>query len=258
MSRSKTVLEMFEECAASMSGTFSRQEVLSWFRRHYPEVPESTLGAYIQALTSNAHNRERNAPWVGSQPPLFDRVEHGTYRVHQRAVGSTARTPASAGHNDNVVVRQAQEDWRWEGRVQARVVAHLAANGVEITRVADTGSREHGTDVEGIPAGSRMHVEVKGWPSDQYVDPARASEAKRTGAATQARVWFADGLMHVLKLRNSHPRDGVALALPDVPTYRRLLDSVRTPIEASHISVLWVDETGHVVLDGWGAQTSSA
>jgi hypothetical protein len=78
-----------------MSGTFSRQEIYSWFRRHHPEVKESSLSAHIQALTSNAPNRERNHPHYGVRQPLFDRVGHGLYRVHE-AGGSPPQEPTGA------------------------------------------------------------------------------------------------------------------------------------------------------------------
>jgi hypothetical protein len=71
-------------------------------------------------------------------------------------------------------------------------------------------------------------------------------------------VWFADGLMHVLRLCTSYPNDTVVLALPAVSTYRRMFDAVRPPVESVHISVLWVDEDGTVTLDGWGRTLSPA
>lgn len=266
MTGPKTVYAMLEECSRSMSGTFTRQQILSWFRRHYPHVPESTIGAHIQAMTSNATNRERNSPVIGAREPLFDRVGHGLYRVHQPdAVVVTAPQPDQSVEAVTVATtavaterRPAHEDWHWEGQIQARVVAHLAAMGVAITRVADTASREHGTDIEGIHNGTRIHVEVKGWPSDRYVDPSRTHEPKKTPAAVQGRVWFADGLMHVLRLRTSYPNDTVVLALPAVPSYRRMFDAVRPPIEGAHISVLWVAEDGTVTLDGWGRRQPPA
>lgn len=253
MANHKTVYEMLVECAASLSGTFGRQEILSWFRRHYPDVPESTVGAHIQALTSNATNRERNHPCYGRDMPLFDRVSHGTYRLHQPGSVSTDR-PTLTRHKSRTAAMTAnlagpespRSEWNWEGTIQAAVVGYLVSQGVAITRVADTASKEHGTDVEGRVAGLRVHVEVKGWPSDRYIDPARAGEVKRTSPALQARVWFADGLMHVLRLRASHPDDRVLLALPDVGTYRRLVEGVQAPIDTLRIGLLWVDSSGVV------------
>ena len=176
MSGDKSVLAMMQECAGSLSGHFTRQEILSWFRRHYPAVPESTIGAYVQALTANAKNRAQNHPFLGSREPIFERVGHGTYRAYQGTRHGTAqpaepfpdleRPPASRSR-PALDAGVASTEWFWEGNVQGRVVAHLAAASVLIVRVADTRSREHGTDIEGVLDGTKIHVEVKGWPSDK-------------------------------------------------------------------------------------------
>jgi len=89
MGHSKTVYSMLQECSQSLSGTFTQREILLWIRSYYPDVRESTLRAHVQALTSNATNRERNHPVLGSRTPLFDRVSHGVYRVHQGSSGDT-------------------------------------------------------------------------------------------------------------------------------------------------------------------------
>lgn len=257
MSAGLTISQMLHECARSMTGTFSRQEIYSWFRRHHPEVRESSLSAHIQAYTSNATNREKNHPGYGGRTPLFDRVAHGTYRVHQpsgsQAVASSSTPPPepvvrptpSPAPSPPVTPHQ---EWSWEGNVQAAVVAFLVGEGWSITRVADTASKEHGTDVEAVRSGHRLHVEVKGWPSERYTDPARAHEQKKTMPATQARVWFADAV-HALRLRTSHPDDAVAIALPAVDTYRRLWEGIRPPTVGAGIALVWVERDGTVTYD---------
>ena len=255
-----TVEKMLAECARSMSGTFSKQEIVSWFRRHYPQVKESTLGAHIQALTSNAPNRERNHPHLASHTPLFDRVGYGLYQVHQpsgpQAVVSSSPpppppTPRAVASPATVPPTTARQEWSWEGNVQAAVVAFLVSEGWSVTRVADTASKEHGTDIEAVLAGVRGHVEVKGWPSAHYVDPARAGEQKKTQPATQARVWFADAIVHALRLRTINPGDVVAVALPAVDTYLRLWEGIRPPVVSVGIALLWVAQDGTVHHDGW-------
>lgn len=94
MSQSTTVYSMLMDCSRSLTGTFTQRDILMWVRAHYPEIREATLRAHVQALTSNATNRERNHPILGSRPPLFDRVSHGVYRVHV-AGSSEAPSPGS-------------------------------------------------------------------------------------------------------------------------------------------------------------------
>lgn len=92
MSQSTTVYSMLMDCSRSLTGTFTQRDILMWVRAHYPEIREATLRSHVQALTSNAANRERNHPILGSRPPLFDRVSHGVYRVH---VAGSSEAPSS-------------------------------------------------------------------------------------------------------------------------------------------------------------------
>jgi hypothetical protein len=135
---------------------------------------------------------------------------------------------------------------RREEVVQKRVVTCLVREGWDVLRVADTASRERGTDIRAERAGMLLHVEVKGYPSKSYADLQRAHEAKPTQPATQARVWFAGAVVKVLQLRQEYPDDEVALALPDVPTYRSLLRTIETTVAAVRLSVLLVRDDGSV------------
>ncbi len=67
-----------------------------------------------------------------------------------------------------------------------RLLTHLVGQGWRVLRVADTAMREGGTDIVAERDGQRLHVEVKGWPSTSYADPARAGEQKRTLPTVQA------------------------------------------------------------------------
>lgn len=70
---------MLAECADQLDEPFRRSEIVEWFRRHHPEVRESTLGAHIQAATGNAANRARNHPGLARRAPLLQRIDHGLY-----------------------------------------------------------------------------------------------------------------------------------------------------------------------------------
>jgi hypothetical protein len=73
-----TVWSMLQECIGQLDEPFRRSEILGWFRRHHPDVKESTLAAHVQAATANATNRAQNNP-LGTRPPLLRRVGHGLY-----------------------------------------------------------------------------------------------------------------------------------------------------------------------------------
>ena len=89
---------MLEECVSQLDEPFRKSEIVGWFRRHYPDVKESTLTAHVQAATANAPNRAQNHPYHGSRAPLLRRIDHGLYvraaaRVSEAASGQ--RVPSA-------------------------------------------------------------------------------------------------------------------------------------------------------------------
>ena len=92
-----TVWSILEECISQLDEPFRRSEIIGWFRRHHPEVNESTLAAHIQAATANAANRAQNNP-LGVRRPLVWRVDYGLYvRAGQPAVDDVQDVQLSAG-----------------------------------------------------------------------------------------------------------------------------------------------------------------
>jgi hypothetical protein len=74
-----SVWSMLAECVGQLDEPFRRSEIIGWFRRHYPQVNESTLAAHIQAATANAKNRALNHPYLARRKPLLRRVDQGLY-----------------------------------------------------------------------------------------------------------------------------------------------------------------------------------
>lgn len=89
-----SVWEKLAECVSQLDEPFGRSEILGWFRRHYPDVKESTLAAHIQAATANAPNRDRNFPYHARRAPLLRRTGHGQY---VRALGGSAGAGMTVG-----------------------------------------------------------------------------------------------------------------------------------------------------------------
>lgn len=141
-------------------------------------------------------------------------------------------------------VPSADREWYWEGNVQAMLCCWLEGQGWTLTQVADTASKERGTDIVARRGGQRLHVEVKGFPSKSYADPRRANEVKRTDPTLQAKHWYADALLKVLRLRETHPEDRVAMAFPTKPRYRSLLAETATTLRTMRIDVFLLEEDG--------------
>lgn len=88
---------MLEECVSQLDEPFRHSEILGWFRRHHPEVKETTVAAHIYAARSNAANRAKNHPYLGRRPALVRRVDHGLYvRADRSGGGQLAGIPAGA------------------------------------------------------------------------------------------------------------------------------------------------------------------
>lgn len=158
------------------------------------------------------------------------------------AVGSAGPPPTAVSPG----LTPHQQEWFWEGNVQALVVRHLAALGAVVHSVADTASKAHGTDVVATVDGRRLHVEVKGWPSTTYADPRRAGEVKRTQPTVQAKHWYAEAVLSALRLRGRYAEDRVAVALPAFDRYRRLAEETAPTLGVVGIEVWFVDESGEV------------
>lgn len=135
-----------------------------------------------------------------------------------------------------------------EAGVQGRLVAYLARNGWLVLRVADTATRERGIDVLARHGSRIWAIEVKGYPSRAYADPRRADQAKPTSPSVQARHWYAAALLKTVLTRDEHPDYQVAIALPDVATYRSLHERSRRSLDDLAVAVFFVAADGDVTL----------
>lgn len=168
--------------------------------------------------------------------------------AESRTAAPTARTESMAGAAQTSAAPAEPSalpgDWHTEANVQASVVTALAAEGWRILSVANTATKEHGVDVIAARDTQTLGVEVKGFPSRNYADPARAGEAKRTRPSTQAGHWFAQAVLAAMRLRGKEPTWRSVIALPDFPRYRDLHAETAGSLAAAQIEVWWVDQSG--------------
>jgi hypothetical protein len=262
MKYDRPIHELLKDAASELKEPFTAKEIVAWFASRYPGVATSAVRAHVQAMTGNVPNREQNHPHLGSRPAVLRRVGHGLYvRWTGSAVGDRLPQPEAPPAPDGLMnpldaeprepadalmAVAASDEWFWEGNVQSKLLAHLVSHGWDVVRAADTRSRESGTDVIVRRGGRLLHVEVKGWPSATYRDPAKAHLKKPTLPATQARVWFNDAVVHGLRLREAHPEDDVALCFPDKDTYRALCRGIAGSLKKCGIELLVVDVDGRV------------
>jgi hypothetical protein len=246
-----TIWARLDGCVSSLSEPFTAAEIMSWFRRHHPEVKEASIRVHIQSANSTSPDRGA----LGHRPPLITRVERGVYvraATHQPPAGtppqrSEAASPVSAP--EAPPSPGTEPEWHTEARVQSMVVTHLATHGWQILSVADTGARSHGTDIVAVKGGQRVGVEVKGFPSKRYADPTRAGELKPTQPSTQARTWYANAVLSALRMTSREPTITAVLALPEFLTYHNLYADTRRALDLIGVQVWWVSEDGAVTAE---------
>lgn len=267
---SLTVWDRLREYAATQSGPFTSQEVLSWFRRHAPsQANDRTVRTHIRGACWNVGDRSQ----FSKKEPFLTRIDRGLFRlatddevVRWRAGSGIAReagrkqlppdraadpvepgAPTSGDRSSETVsmeTTRAAGEWHTEANVQALLVTALATDGWRILSVANTATKEHGIDVIATRDGQTVGIEVKGFPSRAYADPARAGEQKRTSPSTQAVHWYAQAVLAAMRLRGKEPGWRSVIALPDFPRYRDLHSETDGPLTAAGIEVWWVDRTG--------------
>ena len=127
----------------------------------------------------------------------------------------------------------AAKPWYWEGNIQDAIVEYLREAGWEISRSADTTSREAGKDIEAKRGSRELWVSVKGWP--------------QKSANTQAPHWFAAALFDLVLYRTDNPSVDLAIGIPGgFSIYGNLLPRIRWMREKIPFNVFEVSESGDV------------
>jgi hypothetical protein len=140
----------------------------------------------------------------------------------------------------------AVEDDHTEAAVQARLVAYLVRRGWRVHRVADTASREQGVDIVANDGRRTWAIEVKGYPSHRYADPRREDQIKPTNPSVQARHWYAAAVLKAILTRDEHPEYQIAIAFPDMPTYRSLHRRTRRSLNDLTMVTFFIAPDGDV------------
>ena len=229
---------------------FSPAELIAQARSQGSTYSDSTLRTHIVSVMCG------NAPDHHSTKYRdFERVARALYRLTtDRPSGAPEARPLTPTVEPHVGpdpdARGApvahDDEWFWEGNVQAAVVSHLAQHGWQIMRVAGTASSEHGVDIEASRDGTTVLVEVKGYPGSTYARGERKGEAKSSPPATQARTYFGNALLAGLLMRSESADDRVVLAFPDMATFSNLARRVAAPLAAASVEVWMVSKDGSV------------
>lgn len=262
-----SVWEHLREYSATQSAPFTSQEVISWFHRHAPaQANDRTIRTHVRGACWNVGDRSQ----FSAREPFLTRIDRGVFRratidevqrwrdvngTDEARLAGQDQAPGdpgalSAATDDNIAMplsmAAAEGEWHTEANVQALLVTALATDGWRIQSVANTATKEHGIDVIARRDGQTVGVEVKGFPSRAYADPARAAEKKRTSPSTQAGHWYSQAVLAAMRLRGKEPDWRSVIAFPDFPRYRDLYAETQGSLNAAAIEVWWVDERGRI------------
>jgi len=210
----------------------------SWF----PVIQAFEVATGIPRSEFISHTARRHLSALGYEvagdvePRVTPRADCGTGQVDNRG-------GADAGFEEPA---ELTAEWHTEANIQASVVTALAADGWRILSVANTATNERGIDVIAARNGQTVGIEVKGFPSRGYADPARANEVKRTSPSTQAGHWYSQAVLAAMRLRGNEPTWRSVIALPDFPRYRDLHAETAGSLAAAQIEVWWIDQAGTV------------
>jgi hypothetical protein len=210
--------------AASRPGVGTRRG-RSWT---VPELSEE-LKAYREELNA-AHLQPQAINTYVNTSTIFVQWLAGTYRARGPRT-ERARLPED-------------DSWLDESRVQAHVVRWLEESGWRIVRQA-TG-REHGTDIDAERGSERISVEVKGHPRRLHVAGANKGQARRWHPGAQVRTYYGNALHAAMTMLHADPDRRVAIAFPDLPDYRGLVERSRGPIARLGIMIWFVAPDGTV------------
>lgn len=182
--------------------------------------------------------------WLRRNRPRPDAEKWARYELSEADV--TAVHAAFAAQAAAAAIPAEERDWFWKGNIQTRITRHLETKGWTIEHTSNTATRARGDDIRARIADRVLRVEVKGWPSEDYANPSRASEKKRTKPSTQAGHWYSQALLRAIRDLGRHPTDYAAIGLPDWPRFRKLLADTEEPFRRLGLGLYFVSANGTV------------
>jgi hypothetical protein len=154
----KPVRLLMKDMAADMrlkpGDVFTREQAMSWFRTHYPNVKEGTVGAHLIRLSSNAPTRlHYNAKSDGSED-LFFKIDASRFRLYEAAKDPA---PIVEGKSEIVdTVRREQEEAEGSEFAYEHDLRDYLARNLSMIEAGLTLYNEEGISGTEFPAGTRF------------------------------------------------------------------------------------------------------
>lgn len=140
-----------------------------------------------------------------------------------------------------------EDEWFEETNVATKIKAFLISQDYTIQRFNDD-KKSKGHDLLATRNGKKLVVEVKGFPSDKYVNGERKGQKKPTPPNLQAKHWFSEALTALLLAKSHDWNVTIAMGLPYHEKYLETVEKLRPINERIGIIYFIVYKNGEVRL----------
>lgn len=147
-----------------------------------------------------------------------------------------------------------KNDWFYEGKISKKLVEYFQANGYTVIKNNSDNIKARGEDIIISFQEQWEIIEVKGFPTQFYVQGKKKGTPKPTNPKLQAKHWFSEVLLSSIFNYQKHKNNSnfkLALAFPLNPRYKELIEKVEDFFTDNNIDfkVYFVDEQGSVTID---------
>ncbi len=151
-----------------------------------------------------------------------------------------------------------EDDWFWEGNVQARVIEYMKVEeGFSILSPGHPVPAEQGLEIVAERTNDGVSIQrlvvVRGWPSPLYTRGSLAGQPRNSRPEVVARGWIAQAVLDIALGRGADPDLELGLAIPAMASYVRYLQRLRWFMAASRACVYMVSQEGNVSVTPPGA-----
>jgi len=125
-----------------------------------------------------------------------------------------------------------EQEWYEETNVARKIRDFLEQKGW-VTLKFNEDKKQRGPDIVAMKDDEKIIIEVKGYPSRKYVKGKKKGKLKPTHPNLQAKHWFAEALLSVVREKSKEKTISIGVGLPKFPKYLQLINEVGvlTPLQ---------------------------
>jgi len=138
-----------------------------------------------------------------------------------------------------------EQEWFEETNVARKIRSFLEKQGWRIIKFNED-KRRKGPDVVAVKGDRKLVIEVKGYPSTRYVRGEKKGKLKPTHPNLQAKHWFSEALLSVIRVKSRNPMVEIGIGLPKFQKYVQLISDVEILKECLGVKFYIVKEDGGV------------